>query len=342
MMKNYIKKLLVFSIVFTLFGCSSQKKDEQIITSEQDISTSSDNQETTQETAPIFTFEDDIVLEGTITEQVYVDSDNDVTITLRNVTADMSQTVINVNSSKSTTIILEGENTFNVSGVEVKAIDSRDDLIIKGSGFLTINSTDTAIKSNDDLTVKSGTLTLNSTEGDGLRANEKLVIDGGTIYINSSEGLEATEIEINDGVIEVNATDDGINASDKSSKGLTPIITINGGELTVNMKQGDTDAIDSNGYIYINGGVTNINAQFAFDFVSGAEFNGGEVYVNGQQISQIDNSMFGNPGGGMMLPQGVGQMHPGNSSGQGFAPNGNFGHIPPENQTEGEKPRRGN
>ena len=60
------------------------------------------------------------------------------------------------------------------------------------------------------------------------------------------------------------------------------------------MANGDTDAIDSNGNIYINGGEVNISAQFAFDFDLEAKLNGGNVYVNGQKVDVINNSLFGN------------------------------------------------
>ena len=61
---------------------------------------------------------------------------------------------------------------------------------------------------------------------------------------------------------------------------------------------GDTDALDSNGYLYINGGTVNINAQFPFDYDLGGEITGGEVYVNGQLVTSLYNSMMGGGGHG--------------------------------------------
>ena len=63
----------------------------------------------------------------------------------------------------------------------------------------------------------------------------------------------------------VYASDDGINAAQKVED-YTPTIEINGGDITVDMGAGDTDALDSNGYLYITGGVVNINAQSPFDY----------------------------------------------------------------------------
>ena len=93
--------------------------------------------------------------------------------------------------------------------------------------------------------------------------------------------------------------DDGINAAQKVED-YTPTIEINGGDITVDMGAGDTDALDSNGYLYITGGVVNINAQSPFDYDMGGELTGGEVYVNGSQITELYGSMMGGHGGGMM------------------------------------------
>ena len=70
------------------------------------------------------------------------------------------------------------------------------------------------------------------------------------------------------------------------------------------MGQGDTDAIDSNGDLIITGGNIDITAQFAFDFDGQVTFSGGTVYVNGQQVSSITNSMMGPGGGGPGGPGG--------------------------------------
>ena len=88
------------------------------------------------------------------------------------------------------------------------------------------------------------------------------------------------------------------------------------------MAQGDTDAIDSNGNIIVNGGTITINAQFAFDYDGKAELNGGKVIVNGNEVTQISNAMMGGMGQGGMFGQG-GQM-PGDNQG-GMPPQGNFG-----------------
>ena len=57
------------------------------------------------------------------------------------------------------------------------------------------------------------------------------------------------------------------------------------------MGSGDTDAVDANGSIYVNGGTIDITANSAFDYDVSGELNGGTVTVNGSQITEMTNSM---------------------------------------------------
>ena len=129
-------------------------------------------------------------------------------------------------------------------------------------------------------------------------------INGGTFDLTAGEGIEATYVKINDGTITINATDDGINAGNKSND-YNVTIEINGGDITIDMAQGDTDGIDSNGDLFINGGTLNINCNSPFDYDGKVEYNGGTLIVNGSKTNSITNQ-FG----------GTGQMNPW----QGFDP----------------------
>ena len=64
------------------------------------------------------------------------------------------------------------------------------------------------------------------------------------------------------------------------------------------MGAGDTDGIDSNGNLYINGGVISVTGNSTFDYDGNCTFTGGTVYVNGQQASSIPNQMMGGGRGG--------------------------------------------
>ena len=191
-------------------------------------------------------------------------------------------------------------------------------------GTININSIADAIEANNSIAVADGKITINS-EKDGLHAEYDedssvgyiyildgtlditagddaihattiVQIDGGKITTNSREGIEGTYIQINDGILNITATDDGINAGSKSNK-YQVIIEINGGNISIDMGQGDTDAIDSNGNLIINGGTININAQSPFDYDEDGQFNGGEVTVNGSKVTELTNQMIGGADG---------------------------------------------
>ena len=70
------------------------------------------------------------------------------------------------------------------------------------------------------------------------------------------------------------------------------------------MAQGDTDGIDANGDIIINGGTVRVTAQFPFDYDGKAELNGGDVYVNGAKVTQLINQFGGSPGEPPKRPDG--------------------------------------
>ena len=68
-----------------------------------------------------------------------------------------------------------------------------------------------------------------------------------------------------------------------------------GGTLNVEVGQGDTDPIDSNGDIIVSGGTINLTGQSGFDFDGSATYTGGDITINGEKQTKIENSM---PGGG--------------------------------------------
>ena len=191
------------------------------------------------------------------------------------------------------------KTTGNPDSSSSKGIKATNQVIIN-NGTFNIDSTDDSIHSDGTIKINNGTYTLSSKE-DGIHADGMIEINNGTFSITASEGIEATYIKINDGDITISATDDGINASNKSSD-YTITVEINGGNITIKMGAGDTDAIDSNGNLYINGGKIDITANSSFDYDGKAEYNGGTIIVNGNIVNSITNQMMG---GGMKdnMPQ---------------------------------------
>ena len=229
--------------------------------------------------------------------------------------------------SKDDLIIIDG--TYKITAVN-QGITGKDCLMISDGNF-DLNCGGDGLKSNNDededrgyVYIKNGIFNIVSAD-DAVQGVRSVTIDGGEFNISAHEGIEGTYIIINDGNISITASDDGINAAQKVT-GIDPVFEMNGGSLTIDMGQGDTDAIDSNGYIYINGGTITINAQSAFDYDMGAELNGGTVIFNGTQITEITNQFGGGAMG--MTP---GQMGGPSESGQPQMPGGQNNGTGPQN-----------
>ena len=241
-------------------------------------------------------------------------------------------------------LVLNGTGTLNITSYYGNGITSKDDMKITGGTYNMQTALD-AFEANDSISVYDGTFNITTNKdgfhcendeaegtitisggtftinggSDGIQACALLQIDGGTMDINASEGLEATYILINDGDISIYATDDGINASTNTNAYETAI-EINGGNINVEVGQGDTDALDANGSIYVNGGTINVTAQMSsFDYDKTAEFNGGTIIINGTEVSEIPQSMMG---GGMR--GGMGGEMGGNMGGFGGGRGGRF------------------
>ncbi len=223
-------------------------------------------------------------------------------------------------------LVFEGEGKLTVEAQFADGIVSKDSLWIKSSD-ITVTSVDDGIRGKDMLSISGGTITVNA-QGDGLKSTNEtdagegnLVISGGSVTIQSGddgikseqkvwitggtinvaksvEGIEAPVIIIDGGDITVYAYDDGLNASASAITTTGLSITINNGTLAVTVGPGDTDAIDSNGDIVVNGGTITITAPTSsFDFDGTGNINGGTVSVNGQTITTMPTQMMG--GGAM-------------------------------------------
>ena len=205
----------------------------------------------------------------------------------------------------------------NIDGV----IFAKDDLVLNGQGTLTINSSASGIVGKDDVKVTGGTYNTTAAEH-GIQGKDSVAIADGTfgitagtdaIHAKNDEDLTLGYVYIAGGTFNLNGGSDGIEGyavvqidggdiTIDSEEGIEgTYIQINGGNVSVNMASGDTDAFDSNGSLFITGGTVNINAQSAFDYVANASMTGGTVTVNGEQVSDITASMMG---GGMGGPQG--------------------------------------
>ena len=209
-------------------------------------------------------------------------------------------------------ITFNGPGTLNIESC-LNGITGKDDIKITG-GTYNISASAVAIRANDSIRISGGSITIDAGT-DGLHAenssdaskayiyvcggniNIKAVddcihggavvqIDDGIISLEGAEGIEGTYVQINGGTLKIVSTSDGINAGQKSDIS-TPTIEVNGGYVTIIMEEGDTDAIDSNGDIYVNGGTIDITATLPFDYDGTAKLNGGTIIVNGTKVNAI-------------------------------------------------------
>ncbi len=97
-----------------------------------------------------------------------------------------------------------------------KGINAEWMMVISG-GDITVNSASHAIHCQDEIEIKGGTFTISSTYDKGVSAHGNLTIDGEDTVIDitkSTEGLESKNVmTINNGTIDIVASDDGLNAT---------------------------------------------------------------------------------------------------------------------------------
>jgi hypothetical protein len=223
-------------------------------------------------------------------------------------------------------LVLNGKGTLTVVSAKGNGITSKDDLKVTG-GTLSITSALDALEANDSIVIYDGNITISSqkdglhaenedddslgyiwigggtlnvtAKSDGIQGTTFVQIDGGSVTVSASEGIEGTYIQIGGGTLNVTGTDDGINASNKSSAYETAI-EIAGGSLTVAVGQGDTDALDANGNIYVSGGTINVTSTVSsFDYDGTATYTGGTIIINGTQVDSIPEETMGM--GGMQM-----------------------------------------
>ncbi len=208
-----------------------------------------------------------------------------------NITAGGGSKSSNISSSK---IPFDKNATSNID--ESKKGIKASNLIAIVSGTIQIDSYDDSIHSNKDIYIYDGDILLSSND-DAVHADETLTINGGSINIKKSyEGLEAKNININSGTIHIISEDDGINIcsendmsfinpKNNNSKNSKNRFLINGGYIVVDASG---DGLDSNGSIYMSGGVVIVNGPTSdkdspLDYDGTFEITGGILVAVGSQ-----------------------------------------------------------
>lgn len=206
----------------------------------------------------------------------------------------------NVHGIKSTDELTITSGTYKVTATK-NCLRGKDSVAIANGTFELIagtdgiHSEDSDDSTNGDVFISGGNITIDA-EDDGIHAENMLTINDGTINIvNSNEGIEGMNIYVAGGNIDITAEDDGINTSDGTGGGDTPVVNeeledsisflMDGGYIHVDST---ADGIDSNGYIWINGGELVIDGPT--DFRESAIDFDAECYINGGTVIGIDKS----------------------------------------------------
>ncbi len=161
--------------------------------------------------------------------------------------------------------------------VSMKALKGSQSLIINDGTFI-ISSANDAMHFNGDITITGGSLTIQAND-DAIHSDTDIKVTGGTINIkNCNEGIEAANVTVDSGSIDITSSDDGFNINDSSG-----LLTINDGEIYINA---GGDGLDSNNSVKITGGTVHVdgptdNGNGAIDYNSTFEITGGTLIAAG-------------------------------------------------------------
>lgn len=267
------------------------------------------------------------VVSGTLSNgQIVVDcedTDAKVQIVLDNATiSNSSSACIYAKAADKVFVTTEdgSTNSLKVTGEFVQTDDnnvdgsifSKCDLTVNGKGTLNINNEyGHGIVSKDDLRITGSTLNIDAAKK-GLQGKDSVRIDGGTINITAgTEGIEGALVYVLSGDVNIDAADDGINASDGSGSdmgfgggmggfggrgnfdGSMPGNTDRTSDTsadgsiqqlsdTMTDSTSSTDDADSTVGIYITGDTLNITADGdGIDSNGFLNVYGGTIYING-------------------------------------------------------------
>jgi len=178
-----------------------------------------------------------------------------------------SSAVYGIKSGSITITTEEGTDNYISDGTQYQyeeegadepdaAVFSKDDIILEGSGTLTVTGNyGCGIRSKDDLTVKSGTYVIDAVQ-DAMKGKDSVEIEGGTFTLNAGEdGIQASNDEEEDkGYVKISDGTFSITAAAKGIKAET-LLEVTGGTIDIDSKD---DAVHCNGDVNITGGTFTI------------------------------------------------------------------------------------
>ena len=186
--------------------------------------------------------------------------------------------------------------TYNITASK-KTIDANDSIRIMDGTFVLNAQTDWlhAENSDDDsvgyIYIWWWDFTINAWD-DAIHGTSIVQIDDWNFVINWAEWIEWTMIQVNGWNIDITASDDWINAANKSDS-YEVSFTMNDGYIKIVMWAWDTDGIDSNGNLYIYWWTLDIEARSPTDYDGVVVFEWGKLIIDGEEYTYVPNQMMG-------------------------------------------------
>lgn len=234
---------------------------------------------------------------------------DNITLILNGVTmTSKSGSVIDCESAETLTLFLKPDSQNSLSDSESypnaadgadAAVFTRSDLIINGTGELTVNGGfGDAVKCKDALKIYSGSITVNSAD-DGITGKDSVTVVDGSITVNAGgDGIKSTNgtdegrgnIIIKGGKISVNSAADGIQAEKALTVENGVITIVSGGDAA------DAEIKQSSGpWDFNKRGGQGQTAQENSESHKGLKAGGDIVIIGGEiNVKAADDSIHSN------------------------------------------------
>ena len=190
------------------------------------------------------------------------------------------------------------------------AIFSKSDLVISGSGALTVSANyKNGIASKDTLTIENGVITVNAA-ADGVKGKDSVtILDGTLTIVSGSDGIQSTNdtdeekgtVTISGGTILITAGLDGIQAETD--------LLVSGGDITIVTGGGSANSSTQAGWG--NPGADNTATESMKALKAGVNLtvSGGSINIDSEDDALHSNDSMSIDGGALTIASGDDGLH---------------------------------